>query len=174
MSPGPGQESSEIPDSDKEEEQFDMMVGGGQEEDEGHDDAQGHEVTKRDYIIDLFPYTRPVSFYTGVLTQVLGQSSLVVLMTTSAHPGAVLAARAQAAEVIWLVDRPRQHSIELGREIMRKYWKNWKTTHERSAQRTGAKRALKAGELQLIEGPTPYYKATNTPPPPPNKRVPLL
>ena len=152
VNPGPGAAvSCEIPDEDKELEQFDMMIGeaGSLVNDDEEEPVPATE-QKRDYIIDLFPFTRPMSFYAGVFTQILGQCSLVVLMTSSAHPGPVLAARAQASDVIWLLDRPRKHSIAHGREIMLRFWK---CSYEGTARKNSKKRALKAADLQMIEGP---------------------
>ena len=153
VAPGPGAAvACEIPDEDKEQEQFDMMVvdGGPVADDDDEAAAATDAGSKRDHIIDLFPFTRPMSFYAGVLTQILGQSTLVVIMSSSAHPGPVMAARAQAADVVWLLDRPRKHSIAHGREIMMRFWK---TSHELWARRDSTKRSLKAKDLQMIEGP---------------------
>ncbi|CAE7467364.1 unnamed protein product [Symbiodinium sp. CCMP2592] len=148
--PGPGATvACEIPDEDKEQEQFDMMVVDGvpfaDDEEEAADAG-----TKRDYIIDLFPFTRPMSFYAGVFTQILGQSTLVVIMSSSAHPGPVLAARAQSSQVVWLLDRPRKHSVAHGRQIMQRFWK---VSHERWERRESSKRSLRVSDIQMIEGP---------------------
>ena len=69
----------------------------------------------------------------------------------------VLAGRELGADVFWVLDRPKAHSIKHGEDIMMRYWS---TLRERQLQKEAPpsavstkKRGLKPSDLQFIEGP---------------------
>eukprot|EP00435_Cladocopium_sp_Y103_P059154 s2541_g21.t1 len=69
----------------------------------------------------------------------------------------VLAGRELGADVFWLLDRPKAHSIKHGEDIMMRYWSKLRQRQlQKEAPQPAAnskKRGLRSGDLQLIEGP---------------------
>eukprot|EP00435_Cladocopium_sp_Y103_P068448 s418_g31.t1 len=69
----------------------------------------------------------------------------------------VLAGRELGADVFWLLDRPKAHSIKHGEDIMMRYWSTLRQRQlQKEAPRPAAnskKRVLRSADLQLIEGP---------------------
>ena len=107
-------------------------------------------LSKRDLIRELWPHACPEKFWSGLFEALhLSTCSLVCIFTTSAHPGAMLAARAKGLQVHVLQDRVNQHCQGHGKQLadlaFRKLVK---------VQTQGIKRKLLASDLDdvLIEG----------------------
>lgn len=66
---------------------------------------------ERDFLVDLFPFTRPVDFYKKLMEDVarLQGVGYIVGFPTSSHPALPLACRLMGSECFMLVDRPSQH-----------------------------------------------------------------
>ena len=69
-------------------------------------EAEAQEVGKRDFVVDVFAHGSPRAFYEQML-DLLGtsQSHVLVALTTSAHPGLILAGRSRQQQVHVLLDR---------------------------------------------------------------------
>jgi len=146
----------EVNADDLETHLYDMMAPA---EGDGDDD-DGEEVglspaQKRDYIVDLWPFTRPVEFYVRFMTDVLHTSGAcnVCIFTTSAHPAAWLAARKLQIACAVLLDRPHEHSIEHGKAIAHQYLFKAKRKHLANTDTTPRKRKIRDADIQCIQGP---------------------
>lgn len=67
----------------------------------------------------------------------------------------VLAARELGADLSWLLDRPKEHSVKHGEEILLQYWAGGRERQlqKESPAKGSVKRSLRSGDLQFIEGP---------------------
>ncbi|CAJ1458406.1 unnamed protein product [Effrenium voratum] len=114
------------------------------------DDMMDRGQAKRDFLVDLFPYTRPVDFYKRLMEDVARLQSVgyIVGMSTSSHPALPLACRLMGTDCLMLVDRPTQHSINHAHAICEDYLLK-KAQVELSIS---FKRRLQTTELQYIDG----------------------
>ena len=91
-----------------------------EEEEEGQGQGQTFaadlEVTpKRDFLIDLYPFSRPETFYAGLYGMVgISGTQAIVILSATAHPASSIAGRASNVPVHVLRDRPAEHSIRHG------------------------------------------------------------
>lgn len=97
---------------------------GGQEGDGEDDQLGGTEHSKRDAIVDLWPYAREMAYYTEVLT-LLGaalKSDTALVLSTTAHPAHWLACERLGLKT-WVLTRrwsehSRGHGEALGKAIL--------------------------------------------------------
>lgn len=101
---------------------FDIMAAAGMEEEDvnlltkvevENKEGGGQEGDKR-YIVDLWPFTRPVQFYRKLLVEVMMTtgSSTAVAMTSTAHPSFWLAGRQEGMSVFALLKKASNlHSV---------------------------------------------------------------
>ena len=93
-----------------------------EEDSEGLEAASAFESSipgeKRGYLVDLWTFARPESWYTGLLS-FLGASAsqMFFLITTSGHPSAIVAGREMGLSVMALIDRVSTHSSQHGEAI---------------------------------------------------------
>ena len=78
---------------------------------------------KRDFLSDLFPFTRPVAFYKGLMEDVGRMQGVgyIIGCTTTAHPALPLACRLMGSDCMMLLDRPAEHSLNHGQVICEEY-----------------------------------------------------
>ena len=71
------------------------------------DDAEmSGPISKRDFLVDLWPFSRPESFYKQLLTMLgAAQSQVLVVASSTAHPSVVIAARDLKLQVHLLSNR---------------------------------------------------------------------
>lgn len=88
------------------------------EEDMDAEGAKDMMEEDRNYLIDLWCFSRPETWYTGLLN-ILGatQAQMVVVASTTAHPSAAVAARNVNLPVFFVVDRVSHHSFKHGEAI---------------------------------------------------------
>ena len=77
--------------------------------------ADFEDAPKRDYLIDLYPFSRPENFYSGLYGMVgISGTQSVVIISATAHPASSIAGRAANVPVHVLLDRPAEHSVRHG------------------------------------------------------------
>eukprot|EP00930_Biecheleria_cincta_P054759 TRINITY_DN4115_c0_g1_i1.p1 TRINITY_DN4115_c0_g1~~TRINITY_DN4115_c0_g1_i1.p1 ORF type:complete len:1197 (+),score=255.68 TRINITY_DN4115_c0_g1_i1:122-3712(+) len=120
-------EHFEIHEDDRQENLFDEMLNAEETEDAKEDLAvtalnsgpkssgTGKKAPRR----RLWPHASSESFYTKILKDIGRSESATVLLSLSstAHPGLIVAARGVALPVVCLLDRPSSHSIGHGKDL---------------------------------------------------------
>ena len=95
--------------------------------------------------VELFPWSRPKALYVGLYRD-LGKvptADGIVVISTSAHPAAYIAARELDRECHVLCDRPSRHSVEHGKRIAAGMWRGaYLTKHADPAAGQGKRKAL--------------------------------
>ena len=156
-------EDAEIPVEDREEPDFESLYEFG--EDEGEQDevsasmgsaSQTVVAGKGDgvYAVNLFPYAAPIAAHKQVFSSVLHatQRTHLLLLTRTAHPGVMVAARESNLKVIALVQGVRHHSYEHGKALLNDLLCASKLPMARSlvaSLSTGVKR-MRPSDLQFI------------------------
>lgn len=81
---------------------------------------------KRDYIVDLFTFSRGLAFYEPILVQLLSASTAHVcaVITSTAHPSASVMARRLGLEVFVALPASTDHSISHGVQIQESIFKH--------------------------------------------------
>ena len=121
------------------------------------DDAEAAGLTqsksqKRDYVVDLWPFARPASFYDSIY-KTLGSSQPIealVILSGTAHPSAYVAARRLMLKPLVVTERwsrhSRSHSEALALESLLR-------DKMKACSKKGCKRSLAADVDQCIVGP---------------------
>ncbi|CAJ1334868.1 unnamed protein product [Effrenium voratum] len=120
---------------------------------------------QRDYLnlslVELFPWSRPKALYVGLYRDLgkVATADGIVVISTSAHPAAYIAARELDRECHVLCDRPSQHSVEHGKRIAAGMWRGaYLTKHADPAAGQGKRKALDdvqaPGVAKVMAGPT--------------------
>ncbi len=106
---------------------------------------------KRQYLVDLFPFARPVSHYVGVLKNVCRAESAshLVLLSRTAHPAALVAGRECGLEVTAFFGGVRQHSVAHGQALLEEIFIRKNMSQARSDVGPVRKR-VRSTELQYI------------------------
>ena len=102
---------------------------------------------ERGFLVDLFPFTRPVEFYK--LTEDVGrlqEVGYIVGFSTTSHPAFPLACRLMSSDCLMLSDRPSQHSINHSPVICEEYL----LRKSMAELQVPVKRRLQISELQLV------------------------
>ncbi|CAE7712003.1 ARSK [Symbiodinium sp. CCMP2592] len=117
----------------------------------GNDNDSG----PRDYLIDLWPFARPVGYYEQVLDEILKATGCqtVLVMSVSAHPAPWIAVRKLLhADCFVLADRLRRHSMAHAKEIALQYF--YRVAYKDLDKRTGPrKRLLGQADVQVMMSP---------------------
>lgn len=93
---------------------------GGYEEDEetGASNENFQQEGQRDYLIDLWCFSRPESFYGGLYSFMnVAQAQMIVIVSTSGHPSSAIAARQTGLPVYVVIDRVSEHSFQHGQVL---------------------------------------------------------
>lgn len=145
-----GGEDYEEQDNDAEE---DEIMAALQEDDEPT--AAGG---KSKYLVELFTFGRPVSFYTKVLAQIgqASQADHLIVITRTAHPAILVAGRQQKLSVHALVSGCGAHQVAHGQKLLktmlyRQVWSEAKRT-------TTAPKRVRSTMLSFIEVEAPPAK----------------
>ncbi|CAE7253655.1 unnamed protein product [Symbiodinium sp. CCMP2592] len=117
---------SEIADDDKEATSNFCDAGPGDDEQDTAVDEQGSEEAQRDYLIDLWPFARPVRFYAQLFRDIVQLPGLTHVVRYPDKPSAIelkVAVRhaTMTQEFYTLLDRPREHSVRHGHQIAESY-----------------------------------------------------
>ena len=117
---------SEIPQDDDEIQQDDDEAM--EEESDGEMDTDAHDMFggKRDYIVDLFTFSRSLKFYEPVMIQLLNASASTccVIVTSTAHPSSAVQARLLNQEVFLAMPSSNEHSCEHGVQIQNQIFRH--------------------------------------------------
>ncbi len=128
-------ENLEIPEDDLEIGDFDPRDSMEEEQHDGHDEhlqaldqRKGTAEPDAKCIRNVFPFAFPVAYHGRTLDQVLGASSLthLVVVTRTAHPGLLVAARQRGLEVICLLEGASPHSQGHGSMVLEGMLIKWK------------------------------------------------
>lgn len=140
-------QEDEIAPDDREDQDVNCFDEDDDEEDLGNQDDA---LSKRDLIRELWPHACPEKFWSGLFEALhLSTCSLVCIFTTSAHPGAMLAARAKGLQVHVLQDRVNPHCQGHGKQLADSAFRKLV-----KVQTQGIKRKLLVSDLDsvIIEG----------------------
>ncbi|CAE7375711.1 unnamed protein product [Symbiodinium necroappetens] len=108
---------------------------------------------KRDFIIELFPFTRSMSFYKPLLEQALcvsAASGLTVILTTTAHPSSGVAAVLLGQECFVAMPSVNSHADLHGKKIAEDMLFN--NARQSMAGSAGSLKRPLNNSLQLIDG----------------------
>jgi hypothetical protein len=74
---------------------------------------------KRDYLVDLFAFARPMAQYMSLFRDygLCAAGTVVVILTSTAHPGSCLASRELGCETYVLSQRLKSHSLCHAKDI---------------------------------------------------------
>ena len=145
-------QSQEINPEDLEEENLEMQDLEGPVDMEDDDVAmEPSSGAKRDFLSDLFPFTRPVAFYKGLMEDVGRMQGVgyIIGCTTTAHPALPLACRLMGSDCMMLLDRPAEHSLNHGQVICEEYLLKKALA---DLPISPVKRRLEVSEVQFIDG----------------------
>ena len=122
--------ATESVDPSREIEPDDLEVedDGGYEEDEetgGSGSLENFQEGQRDYLIDLWCFSRPESFYGGLYSFMdVAQAQMIVIISTSGHPSSVVAARKTGLPIHVVIDRISEHSYQHGQILAMERFKD--------------------------------------------------
>jgi len=122
---------------------------------------------------DIFCFAKPLDYYRKTLTTILGLTSLsagkLVVITRTAHPGLLVAARLLGLEVLACVEECPPHSKGHGDELMLKFWKQLKWKEAVAATATKEIRNVGSSDLTFLTVLAPEQAAqivqARSPPP---------
>ena len=124
-----------------------------EEEDAGESAQAQQEEGKRDFIVELFPFTRSMSFYNPVLEQLLcvsAASGLTLILTTTAHPSAGVASVLLGQEVFMGMPSVNSHADLHGKKIAEDML--FSNARRSMAGSAGSLKRPLNNSLQLIDG----------------------
>jgi hypothetical protein len=83
-------------------------------------DEDSQASNKREYLVDLFPFGRPIAHYATILTQVCHAESAAHLAVVSraGHPACLIAGRDCGLEVFALLHGVKPHGLAHGKELL--------------------------------------------------------
>ncbi len=123
-------EQEEIPVEDQEEPNFEECFEQGEDEEEADALMDGTAVglsTQSDpndgtYVVNLFPYAAPIAAHARIFADVLKatQRTHLLLLTRTAHPGVIIAAREANLKVTCLQQGVAQHASAHGSILLKK------------------------------------------------------
>jgi hypothetical protein len=106
------------------------------------------------YVVNLFPYVAPVAAHTRILSDLLrcNQRTHLLLLTRTAHPGLIVAAREANLKVIVLMSGVNQHSRMHGQQLMKQIFMIRKYSVAKAAvpKAAGGQKRLRQSDLQFI------------------------
>ena len=72
------------------------------------------------YVVDLFPFAKPIKYYENVLSTVCHceTAPFMVVMSRSAHPGALIGGRSKGLEVIAYFSGVPAHNFNHGQALL--------------------------------------------------------
>ena len=122
---------------------------------------------------DIFCFAKPLDYYKKTLTTILGLTPLsagkIVVITRTAHPGLLVAARQLGLEVLACVDECPPHSKGHGDELMLKFWKQLKWKEAEAATAPKQVRNVGSSDLTFVTVLAPEQSAqvvqARSPPP---------
>ena len=88
-------------------------------------------------MVDLFTFSRPISYYTSLFKDLLQlpSASLMIVLSRTAHPGAMIAARLQGLDVIGGLFGVKAHSAKHGKQLMEEILQN--TVKQKASELVG-------------------------------------
>ena len=108
---------------------------------------------------DIFCAAKPLDYYKKTLTTILGLTNLsagkIVVITRTAHPGLLVAARLLSLEVLVCVEDCPPHSKGHGDELMMKFWKQLKWKDAEAAVSPKEVRSVGSSDLTFLTALAP-------------------
>ncbi|CAJ1330342.1 unnamed protein product [Effrenium voratum] len=143
---------SEIPPDD-DEAKADPDEAMSEEECETFLDPLGQDGRKRDFIVDVFAFSKSTGYYETIFKQLLvsDTSVLAVILTSTTHPSSAVAARVLGQEVFVANTAASEHSVKHGVDLQDQIFRHRFLSEKGAAQQ---KRTISTCGIQLIEGPT--------------------
>ena len=107
---------------------------------------------------NLFPFASPLEHHSRILHQLMGATSFthMVVLTRTAHPGLIVAARECKLETLVLVEGANEHCLAHGRDLLRNLLcgRHYKAAKDQVGSTVGVKR-VRASTLPFILAKAP-------------------
>ena len=77
----------------------------------------------RDYIVDVFTFSRSLSYYESIFSYLVGPAVATVIFSATSHPASSVAARKLGQEVFFVTPQAKEHSDRHGLQLQQQIFK---------------------------------------------------